>query len=101
MSRHGEPPWVRRGAAGVGRGGRGYGWWKKISEMAEWKDGKWFWENVERRLGEGRETDFWEGDWAGVGMMKTRFPCLFHLSAKQNASVSDMGDGKWRWKVQW
>lgn len=59
---------------------------------------------MERRLGDGSDTDFWDGNWIGGPSLKSLFPRLFHLSTKQNAKVKEIGErvqGEWRWKVVW
>lgn len=67
-------------------------------------EGRWFWENMTRRLGNGNDTDFWEGNWMGGMSLKARFPRLFHLSTNQLAKVSEMGSWTqegWVWQLEW
>lgn len=67
-------------------------------------EGIWFWDNIEVVLGDGGDTDFWEGMWAGSRSLKNRFPRLFLLSSKKEGRVADFGgweDGVWRWNLEW
>lgn len=66
------------------------GWWKKITEMVEGRDGEWFWVNTELQLGEGGLAGFLDGRWAGDKLLKDRFPCLFQLSDRRDGLVKDM-----------
>lgn len=52
------------GIVPMGRLGRGSTWWKDIIENIVGKGGKWMWENLERRIGNGEGTSFWENRWA-------------------------------------
>lgn len=98
-SRHGEPRLASKGLSGVKEGRRKTGWWKNV--LAH---GRWFWDRVHRKLGNGKNTNFWEGAWSGESSVKSLFPYLFHLSAKRGATINEMGrwnDGRWTWKVEW
>lgn len=68
------------------------------------EEGKWFWDKMVRKVGDGNETRFWEGVWLGDSSMKERFPRLFHLCENQMAKISEMGfyaQGEWRWRTRW
>lgn len=89
---------------GVRRGHKISGWWKKILDMVEGREGAWFGEKIVLRVGDGKDTDFWESMWTRGTTLKARFPWLFHLSANKMASVSEMGRwscGKWEWDNEW
>lgn len=67
--------------------------------MVSGEVGRWFWENIERKIGDGKGTFFWEDVWLGREPLKVRFPRLYHLSSNQEAKISDMRhwkEGEWR-----
>lgn len=103
ISRHGLPSWAPNGTR-ERRAGRETGWWKRIVKLVDGIDGKWFWDKVERIIGDGKDTFFWDDKWAGGSSLKARFPRLFHLCRNPGAKISEMGDwaqGAWRWKFNW
>lgn len=67
------------------------GWWRKVLNMISGEKGRWFWENVSRELGDGRETNFWTDVWIGENSLISKFPRLYHLSLNRSAWVSEMG----------
>lgn len=80
------------------------GWWWKIIGTVNGEEGKWFWEKVLRKLGEGKETRLWDDIWADNTPLKRRFPRLFHLCSNPTAMVSDMGrweHDRWCWEITW
>lgn len=95
---------MRRGTTGARRERGSSGWWKKVSDLVSGETGWWFWDKVESRIGDGRDTLFWEDEWLGNQSLKVRFPRLYHLSSNRGAKISDMGqwmEGAWRWEVRW
>lgn len=56
ISRHGEPPWFRGGARGARQGTMSSGWWRKVTTSMEDDEGKWLWDNLARKVGDGRDT---------------------------------------------
>lgn len=80
--RHGQLLWVKRELGGVRQGDRSSAWWKRIMNTVKGEDGMWFWEKMERKVGDGNDNEFSEGDWTGGSTLKARFPRLFHLCSK-------------------
>lgn len=67
------------------------------------RDGCWFWDKVEMKLGDGKEGSFWDGLWYGSRALKDMFPRLYFMSTK-DGKVVDMGvweDERWRWRIGW
>lgn len=57
-----------------------------------------------RRLGDGRNSSFWEGAWAGDTTLREKIPRLFHLYLHQDRMVAEMGNWTnryWCWQVDW
>lgn len=80
-------------------------WWKDLLSVCSGPDhGRWFVDSISRRIGDGKETLFSLEDWWGEGLLKDKFPRLFLLSSKKNASIFDMGEwkeGVWCWNFLW
>lgn len=75
-------------------------WWRGVIENSSREEGRWFWQRLEKRIGDRGNTSFWGDLWVGDQHLKLRFPRLFHLCRNQGGSVRDMGrwlDGKWVW----
>lgn len=103
-SRFGEIVWSRMGERLEGRRTRRRGWWKSVVEVVEGREGKWFWDYLEVRLGNGEASSFWDGWWSGDQALKEVFPRLYQLSLKKEGTVAEMGSwegGIWRWKLDW
>ncbi|KAL8552555.1 hypothetical protein ACS0TY_001300 [Phlomoides rotata] len=59
---------------------------------------------MEKVMGDGGNTSFWEEGWVGGQQLKSRFKRLFLLNLDKHASVREMGEwheGEWRWKWRW
>lgn len=57
-SRSGDLTWSRGGERGQGRRQHKTSWWKGVVEAVEGEEGKWFWDNLEVKLGDGSVTSF-------------------------------------------
>lgn len=64
----------REGERGNEKRLRKSGWWKEVVEAMEGEDGKWLWDNLEVKLGDGADTSFWNGMWPGDRGLKDMFP---------------------------
>ncbi|PNX80569.1 DNA-directed RNA polymerase, partial [Trifolium pratense] len=64
------------------------GVWKGIGLSV----GRWFENNIRRKVGDGKNTSFWKDKWFQMKILGTRFPRHFELSVDKNISVAD----KWR-----
>lgn len=56
------------------------------------------------KLGDGKESFFWDRMWSGDIALKDKFSKLFILSTKKDGKVVEMGywkNGGWMWKVEW
>lgn len=65
---------------------------------------KWFWVNLEKRVGDGRETSFWNDVWVENQPLSSSFPRLYALCQNKSDYVSEKGEwseGVWEWKWSW
>lgn len=80
-------------------------WWKDLhASCFDASSGGWFEEGIQRRIGEGNDTQFWNEKWLGVDCLRDLFGRLFILSMQQNNKIKDMGKwyrGVWRWDFRW
>ncbi|XP_057793926.1 uncharacterized protein LOC131010427 [Salvia miltiorrhiza] len=79
-------------------------WWAKVIEEGGRGTDAWFRENISRRLGNGRETNFWDHPWAGPELLKHKFPRFFRLSLRRDVKVEECGrweEGSWKWELKW
>lgn len=62
----------------------------------------WFKNKLERVIGDGKMTSFWEDSWVDESeSLKSRFPRLYHMSRGRETRVSEMGvweEGCWNWR---
>lgn len=73
-------------------------------EAVKGEKGKWFWDNLEVKLGVGSVTSFEDGLWSSDRSLKDMYPRLYQLSAVSESKVIEMGswdEGAWRWKLRW
>lgn len=59
---------------------------------------------IEQLVGDGKNTNFWDGFWAGDKPLKERFPRMYQLCVNKEGKVGEMGEwnnGCWGWKVEW
>jgi len=52
--------------------------------------GRWFDDNVRRKVGDGRNTLFWYDTWVGDTPLRLKFPRLFELAVEKESKVGDM-----------
>ncbi|PNX73974.1 ribonuclease H, partial [Trifolium pratense] len=82
----------------------GSSWWRNICLLENNSD--WFELGVEKVLGNGNTTSFWNDVWVGTQSLAIAFPRLFSISVQQHFTINRMGarvdddhsDG-WRWKA--
>ncbi|KAL8513075.1 hypothetical protein ACS0TY_019308 [Phlomoides rotata] len=72
------------------RGTKPGGWWGEILKTVGDHNG-WFFGGLERVVGEGEETGFWDDVWIEGVRLRERFPRLFQLSLGKGDSVSSFG----------
>ena len=56
---------------------------------------KYFYPHVKKRLGDGRNTRFWEDWWVGDKSLKEAYPSLFFISNDQGITVREAIDKDW------
>jgi hypothetical protein len=83
-------------------------WWREVGRIREGVGdvgGRWFGNNVVRKVGDGNDTLFWSHRWLGGSALSERFPRLYELAENKTVTVASMfslgigqdGDG-WRWR---
>lgn len=103
-SRHGDLKGLRMDERTTSGGGNRTGWWQKIVAVVNGREGRWFWDNLRQKSGDGNDICFWKGLWVGEKPLIKLFPRLFWLSAKKDGLVRDMGrwvGDKWEWTLSW
>ncbi|XP_057803730.1 uncharacterized protein LOC131019067 [Salvia miltiorrhiza] len=86
------------------KGGRGGGWWLKVLDVGGVRLGGWFFENLSRHVGNGRDTKLWVDRWVGGKPLRFVFPRLFQLCENKNVSIEESGrweNGSWSWELKW
>lgn len=79
-------------------------WWRDVVKNGTSGSDDWFWHGLERRIGDGGKTKFWEDVWVGDCAFKTLFPRLYSLNLTKEYNIKDMGDwreGIWEWNWRW
>ncbi|KAL6561816.1 hypothetical protein OROMI_017417 [Orobanche minor] len=80
------------------------GWWGSVLSSLEDNGGKWFWDSVSIRVGDGQNTLFWGDVWAGGCLLKSMFERLFRLSRQQELHIANIGSwngNDWCWEWDW
>ncbi|MCH79323.1 LINE-1 reverse transcriptase like [Trifolium medium] len=80
----------------------GSSWWRNICLLEN--NLRWFELGVDRVLGDGNSTSFWNVVWVGTQPLALAFPRLFAISVQQNMTLSQMGGVEakgWRWRLLW
>ena len=74
-------------------------WWKDLLALEPVGGVRWFCREVERKVGNGRDTLFWKDVWVANKPLRDAFPRLFSLALFQDVKVVDVcfaeGD-RWR-----
>ncbi|PNY13834.1 cysteine-rich receptor-like protein kinase [Trifolium pratense] len=83
-------------------------WWKDLCDVRDGVGlsiGRWFENNISRKVGNGEETLFWKDRWLEGGSLSIHFNRLFELAIDKNITVADMyrrgwvvGGNGWRWR---
>ncbi|MCH94974.1 LINE-1 reverse transcriptase like, partial [Trifolium medium] len=77
-------------------------WWSGICNLD--KDTNWFSEAVEKRVGDGILTYFWNDVWMGNQALRHRFPRIYGISNQKENTIASMGrweGNMWRWDFHW
>lgn len=80
-------------------------WWRDLELTCGTSAvGRWFDNSLCKRLGDGKDTLFWQESWHGHNSFQDKFGALFQISEQQNASIAEMGgweENRWVWRLQW
>ncbi|KAL8475213.1 hypothetical protein ACS0TY_031577 [Phlomoides rotata] len=88
----------------TGRSGKVSLWWVDILKILEEGNGGWFGENLEKVIGDGSRSFFWEENWTGEGVLREMYPRLFNLNLDKRGTVRDFGswvEDRWEWSWRW
>lgn len=64
----------------------------------------WLSTGLVRKIGNGRETSFWNDNWVGEGNLISNFTRLFNITTSKDTRISDSGfwrNGTWIWHFSW
>ncbi|PNX60369.1 kinesin-like protein, partial [Trifolium pratense] len=91
-------------------GRRGSSWWRELARIRDGGSetgGRWFQEQVVKRVGDGSDTFFWTDPWVDEIPLCQRFGRLFELAETKSRTVAEMfalgwGEGgeAWEWRRQ-
>lgn len=63
---------------------------------------RWFSRDVERKVGNGRDTLFWKDAWVANELLRDAFPYLFSLALSQDVKVAEVCFAECdRWRLLW
>ncbi|GAU47696.1 hypothetical protein TSUD_190240 [Trifolium subterraneum] len=83
----------------ITRGGRQASlWWQDLCDVRNGiglSIGRWFENNISRKVRNGEGTLFWKDSWLEGGSLSTRFNRLFELALDKNITVADMYRRGW------
>jgi hypothetical protein len=76
------------------RGNKNSLWWNNFVGLGVLRDalGDWIRDILARKMGNGRQTNFWSDSWLNAISLKVIFPRLFLLSTQKDLSICQMGD---------
>jgi hypothetical protein len=77
-------------------------WWRDLCLID--KDSGWFTNAINKRVGVGNSTSFWNERWIGDQTLRQLFPRLFGISLQKDDLICNMGrlgDGVWIWDLRW
>ena len=80
-------------------------WWRELKaiwSMEEW--GREFDDRFNWKVGNGKESRFWEDKWVGDLELKNKFPRLYSLCRDKDELLECCGvweEGEWNWKFGW
>lgn len=79
-------------------------WWKDLVNLDKGGVDGWFNDEIDRSVGDGSTTSFWNVAWRGDTPFKVRYNRLFSISTQQEAMVEDMwedNNSNGRWVFNW
>ncbi|GLT57088.1 hypothetical protein SLA2020_300870 [Shorea laevis] len=95
----------KRGWEGCIQNEKGSVWWKELwkLERVDSINMEWIRDGFIRKVGEGKETLFWEEVWIGNVSLREKFPRLYSLATNKQATIAEVGrsrecEGKWGWE---
>ncbi|GAU47519.1 hypothetical protein TSUD_138910 [Trifolium subterraneum] len=78
--------------------GVGSSWWRALNFVWSGRgliDPRWLSDNIVRKIGDGRSTDFWADSWLEVGPLARAFGRFYDLAVNKHISVADMFEAGW------
>jgi len=66
-------------------------WWKELNDLGNFGSLNWFNLEVERKVGNGLNSSFWNDTWNRGRCLRERYPRLFSISTQKEAKVGEVG----------
>jgi hypothetical protein len=66
-------------------------WWKDIINLGDFGGPNWFNSEVERKVGNGLASSFWNDTWKEDTCFRDKYPRLFLISNQKEATVGEVG----------
>ena len=79
-------------------------WWKDIVKLGDFGGPNWFNLGMERKVGNGLTSSFWNNVWRGDKCFRVKYPRLFSISTHTEAMVGEVGlvsDRGTVWSLNW
>ena len=79
-------------------------WWKDVVKLDVLGTQGWFVEEIERKVGNGLKTSFWNDKWCGGRSFSLKYPRLYSISTQKEVMVGELGavmEGGWDWNFTW
>jgi len=66
-------------------------WWKELVKLGDFGELNWFNSEVERKVGNGLTSSFWNDTWRGDRYFRIKYPRLYLISTQKEAMVGEVG----------
>ena len=79
-------------------------WWKEVVKLGDYGTNNWFNLAVDRKVGNGLATSFWNDRWRGDKSFRDKYPRLYSVSIQKEAVVEEVREVSelgWEWSFHW
>lgn len=79
-------------------------WWKDVINLGDFGGIGWFNSEVERKVGNGLASSFWNDKWIGDRCFRLKYPRLYSISNQKEALVGEVGvvtEVGTEWRFEW
>jgi len=66
-------------------------WWKELIKLGDFGGTSWFNSEVDRRVGNGLTTSFWNDKWREDRCFRLKYPRRYSISTQKEALVGEVG----------